>query len=290
MSTRIKGYLLAAVAAATYGTNPIFAIPLYRDGMDALSVLFFRYLTAVVIVALMMKARGDSFGLSRHEVIPVTAIGIIVGISSLALFASYNYMGGGIASTLLFIYPILVAILMAVLYHERAGWLTLLCISMAVGGIALLYRNSNGDTLSLPGVLLVMLSAVSYSIYLIYVNHSTLRTIPTLKLTFYILLSGVALYAVCSRGCTTLTLPRHCYMWLNIAGIAILPTVLSFICTTAAVLLIGSTPTAILGALEPLTAVILGVAVLGEPMTLRMALGMSLIIAAVCLIVGRGGK
>jgi drug/metabolite transporter (DMT)-like permease len=79
-------------------------------------------------------------------------------------------------------------------------------------------------------------------------------------------------------------------MWLNIAGIAILPTVLSFICTTAAVLLIGSTPTAILGALEPLTAVILGVAVLGEPMTLRMALGMSLIIAAVCLIVGKGGK
>ena len=120
-------------------------------------------------------------------------------------------MGGGIASTLLFIYPILVAIPMAVLYHERAGWLTLLCISMAVGGIALLTGNSNGDTLSLPGVLLVMLSAVSYSIYLIYVNHSTLRTIPTLKLTFTSCCRG-GFYAVCSCGCTTLTLPRHCYM------------------------------------------------------------------------------
>ena len=206
MSTRIKGYLLAAVAAATTAPIPFCHTSIPRwNGRPERAV--FRYLTAVVIVALMMKARGDSFGLSRHEVIPVTAIGIIVGISSLALFASYNYMGGGIASTLLFIYPILVAILMAVLYHERAGWLTLLCISMAVGGIALLYRNSNGDTLSLPGVLLVMLSAVSYSIYLIYVNHSTLRTIPTLKLTFTSCCQGVALYAVCSCGCTTLTLP-----------------------------------------------------------------------------------
>ena len=121
MNIRTKGYIIGAIAAATYGTNPIFAIPLYKNGMDTNSVLFFRYLLAIPIIIVMMKMRGRTFSLKKKEILPVISMGIVMSVSSLALFESYNYIGAGIASTILFVYPILVAIIMALLFHERLG-------------------------------------------------------------------------------------------------------------------------------------------------------------------------
>ena len=103
MNAKIKGYTLGAIAAATYGMNPLFALPLYSDGMDADSVLFFRYLFAIPILGIMIKARGRSFRLNRREILPLVALGLLVAASSLTLFLSYNYMDAGIASTILFV-------------------------------------------------------------------------------------------------------------------------------------------------------------------------------------------
>lgn len=285
MNVKAKGYILGAIAAATYGMNPIFAIPLYDEGMTVDSVLFFRYILAVPIIALMMKMRGRAFALKKREVLPVAAMGLLMGFSSLALFESYNYMGAGIASTLLFVYPILVAVIMAVVFRERLGWLGALCICLAVGGIFMLYNTGSGDTLSIVGVIFVMLSAVSYAVYLVYVNHSMLKDMATLKLTFYVLIFGLIIFFAMTKGGSGLTYPAHWYRWLNLAGLAVFPTAISFYCTTQAIIHIGSTPTAILGALEPLTAVVLGIMLLGEPMTLRMGIGMALIISGVTLII-----
>lgn len=289
MNLKAKGYIIGAIAAATYGTNPIFAIPLYNDGMDTSSVLFFRYLLAIPIIIVMMKMRGRSFALKRKEILPVFAMGMLMGLSSLALFESYNYIGAGIASTLLFVYPILVSVIMAMLFHERLGWLGALSIALALGGIALLYRSSDGTTLNISGVLFVMLSASSYAIYLVYVNHSMLKDMATLKLTLYVLIFGLMIFFAISRGGERITVPTHWYMWLNLLGLAALPTAISFYCTTQAIMYIGSTPTAILGALEPLTAVLLGIMLLHEPVTLRIILGMAMIIMGVSLII-TGGK
>lgn len=170
MNIKAKGYAIGAIAAATYGTNPIFAIPLYNDGMDANSVLFFRYILAIPIVALMMKMRGRGFALRKKEILPVIVMGFVMGMSSLALFESYNYMGAGIASTMLFVYPILVAIIMAIVFHERLGFLGILCIFLAVGGIFMLYNTGEGTTLNITGVMFVILSASSYAVYLVYVK------------------------------------------------------------------------------------------------------------------------
>ena len=99
MNTKAKGYLLGAVAAATYGMNPLFALPLYKAGMDPDSVLFFRYLFAIPLLGTMLKARGRDFKLHRREIVPLVLLGLLVALSSLSLFLSYNYMDAGIAST-----------------------------------------------------------------------------------------------------------------------------------------------------------------------------------------------
>lgn len=290
MNPKVKGYILGIIAAATYGLNPLFALPLYADGMDADNVLFYRYLLAVPIMAVMILARGRRFRTEAHLGMPIVFMGIMMALSSLLLFESYTYMDASIASTLLFVYPLMVAGIMAAVYRERITALTAVCMLAALGGIALLFKGGDGATLSITGTVLVMLSSLSYAIYIVGVNRPGLRQVPTVKLIFYVLVTGALLFGLkilLTPGATFLA-PQHWYMWGCVLALAILPTVVSFICTTAAIQYIGPTPTAILGALEPVTAVIIGVCVFSEHLTPRDWTGMALIIVAVSLVVGGG--
>lgn len=288
MNHKTKGYICGAVAAATYGMNPLFALPLYADGMDTDSVLFFRYLVALVILGVMVRWRGRDFRLRGPELGPLAAIGLLMAGSSLTLFLSYNYMAAGIASTMLFVYPILVALIMAVFFREKITILTVACIVFALLGIGMLYQGEDGQTLSTTGVMLVMASALSYAIYLVWVSRPPLREIPTVKLTFYALLCGLSLFWIRVDFGSALAVPEHGIRWLNILALAVLPTAVSLVATTKSIQYIGSTPTAILGALEPLTAVFFGVMLFGEPMTMSILGGILLILLAVVLIIAGG--
>lgn len=288
MNAKVKGYILGAIAAATYGMNPLFTLPLYKEGMDPDSVLFFRYLFAIPILGIMLKARGRNFTLKRKEIVPLVLLGWLVAISSLALFQSYNYMEAGIASTILFVYPILVALIMAVVFKEKVTLRTGLCILLALGGIGLLYKGGDGATLSLVGIGMVMASALSYAIYIVGVNRPILKDVATLKVTFYVLLFGVSLFLVRVDFGQSLQIVSKWYLWGNLIALAVFPTAISFLCTTQAVQYIGSTPTAILGALEPVTAVFFGVTMFGESLTLRLICGILLIILAVTFIIAGG--
>ena len=264
MNMKAKGYILGAVAAATYGMNPLFALPLYKAGMNPDSVLFFRYLFAIPILGVMIRARGRHFTLRRREVLPLVVMGLLVALSSLTLFQSYNYMEAGIASTLLFVYPIMVALIMAVVFKEKLTPQILLCIVLALGGIGLLYKGGDGAALSLVGTMLVMVSALSYAIYLVGINQSALKDMG---------MSG------------NLCVPDQWYLWGNLLALAVFPTAVSFLCTTSAIQYIGSTPTAILGALEPVTAIFFGVTVFGEMLTLRESIGLVMIVTAVTFVI-----
>ena len=288
MNTKVKGYVLGAIAAATYGMNPLFALPLYKAGMDPDSVLFFRYLFAIPLLGVMIKARGRNFRLKRREVLPLAVLGLLVALSSLTLFLSYNYMDAGIASTLLFVYPILVALIMAFGFKEKVSLQTGLCILLAVAGIGLLYKSGNGATLSLTGTMLVFASALSYALYIVGVNRTALKDVATLKVTFYVLSFGFLLFWTRLDFGQSLRIPDQWYLWGNLLALAVFPTAISFLCTTSAIQYIGSTPTAILGALEPVTAVFFGVTVFGESLTPRILCGIAMIIAAVTLIVAGG--
>lgn len=291
MNVKAKGYILGAIAAATYGMNPLFALPLYEAGMDPDSVLFYRYLFAIPILAIMIKARGRSFRLGRKEALPIVVMGLLLALSSLTLFESYNYMEAGIASTILFVYPIMVAVIMAMFFKEKISVQTVLCIMLALAGIGMLYQSGGGSgetTLNPIGVGIVMLSSLSYAIYIVGVNQSSLKDMPTLKLTFYALLFGFTLFLVISGFGTRLKPVPEWYHWGNLLALAVLPTVVSFLCTTQAIHYIGSTPTAILGALEPVTAVFFGVTIFGESLTPRIVTGIVMIILAVTIIIAGG--
>ena len=285
ISERSRGYVLGAIAAASYGLNPLFALPLYGVGMSPDSVLFYRYVLAVVMLGALMLFRRQSFALTRHDILPLAVMGVLFALSSLLLFQSYNLMDAGIASTILFVYPVMVAVIMAVGFHERVTAATVFSIALACGGIGLLYKAGDGATLSLVGVLLVFLSALAYAVYIVGVNRSSLKNLSTEKLTFYSLLFGSLVYVVRLRGGADLQAIPSPLMWVNAVSLALFPTIVSLVTMAGAIRRIGSTPTAILGALEPVTALFFGVVVFGEQFTLRIGVGVSLILVAVTLII-----
>ena len=288
MNAKAKGYILGSIAAASYGMNPLLALPLYKAGMDPDSVLFFRYLFAIPLLGIMIKARGRSFKIQRKETFPLIIMGLLVALSSLTLFLSYNYMAAGIASTLLFVYPIMVALIMAMVFKEKLALQTIVCMLLALGGIGLLYKSEDGSTLSLIGTLLVFASSLSYAIYIVGINQTSLKNVATLKVTFYVLLFGLSLFVARLLYSGVLNTPDQWYLWANLLALAVFPTAISFLCTTGAIQYIGSTPTAILGALEPVTAIFFGIAVFGESLTVRESFGLVMIIVAVTFVIAGG--
>ncbi len=276
---------MGAIAACTYGMNPLFALPLYSQGMDANSVLLLRYLIGILIMAAMVTGRKQPFSLPRRAVGPVAILGLLMGFSSLLLFESYNYMAAGIASTMLFVYPLMVALIMTCVFHEKLSWTTILCIAVAFAGILCLYKGEDGGTLSAVGTLMVMLSALSYAIYLVWINRGELNRIPTVTLTLYVLLFGSLIFIANALLHQSMSLPVNLTGWGCAIGLGLMPTAVSLFCTSIAIAAIGSTPTAILGALEPLTAVVFGITVFGERLTPRDVLGLALILIAVTVVI-----
>ena len=288
MNEKVKGYIYGVVAAAAYGLNPLFALPLYDAGMDPESVLFFRYLFAIPMVAVTLIARGRGFRVHSREVLPLIIMGILIAFSSLALFQSYNYMDAGIASTLLFVYPIMVTLMMAVYYKEKITMHTLLCLFMAVGGVVLMSDYGAGAGFSILGAVLVLVSAFCYAVYIVGINTTRLKGLATLKVTFYVLVFGLVIFATRLYVKGGITVPAEWYQWGNLLALAFFPTLVSLACTTRAIRYIGSTPTAILGAFEPVTAVFFCVTILGETLTMTEFAGMMLVILAVTLVVDGG--
>lgn len=287
MNSRLKGILCGVGAAVSYGMNPLGALPLYADGINTTTVLFYRYGLAVILLGLFMAVERKSFSITLKEFAILVPLGVLFALSSLTLFASFHFMDAGVASTLLFVYPVMVAIIMAIFFKERITFVTVLSILLSLSGIALLYRGGDGGVLDTTGVLLVMLSSLTYALYIVIVNKSSLR-MSSLKLTFYVLLVGVLLITSCSffgDGETRIQILTTPSMWLHASILAVFPTIVSLLLMVVAVHEIGSTPTAVIGALEPLTAVMLGVTLFGEELTLRLSIGITLILSAVILII-----
>lgn len=289
---RTIGTANGIIAATSYGTNPLFALPLYMHGIGVNSVLFYRYSFAVLIYYFWLKYyKKISLKISKKEFLPLLILGLFFSLSSLTLFEAFKFIDAGIACTILFIYPVIVALMMTIFFKEKLTKITILAIILTSIGIVLLYKCETGITLDLHGVLLVILSAFLYAFYIIGVkNNKIAKSINSAKLSFYVMLFGLLIYIINLKFCTELQIPNEQYLWFFAIGLAIFPTIISLETITIAIKLIGSTKTAVLGALEPLTAIFFGVLFFHETLTLRIILGIILILSGVILIITKNGK
>lgn len=264
-----------------------------------------------------VEATGyESFKVSRGELSTLIALGLLFVVSSLTLYCSFLYMDSGVACSLLFVYPVMTAVLMAMLYGEKITKTTAAAIALSLVGVLLLYKGDGETVLSTVGVLLVMVSALSYALYIIVANRASApesgleashnrfsKYLPhratihrldmsAMKLSFYVLIVcavSMVLFSLTSpeRHLMPLATGRE---WEYSLMLAIVPTVFSLVSMGIAVRIIGSTPTAIMGALEPLTAVVIGLTVFHEALTVNLVVGILLILTAVITIILSKGK
>ena len=284
--SRYIGILCAVLSAVCYGTNPFGALPLYEEGVNTATVLAHRFGLAVILLAIVMLIKRENFKVTRQEFKVLFSLGILFAASSITYYQSFHFMDAGIASTILFVYPVMVAVIMAAFFKEKVTTMTIVAIVMSLVGIGLLYKGGAGVSLSIIGIVLCILSSLAYAIYIIVVNQSSIK-MSSSKVTFYAMLVcdiTLILYSFTSPESylTALPSPRA---WSFAVWLSIVPTILSLVFMTVAVQHVGATPTAILGALEPLTAVTIGVLVFGEMLTPRLIVGILFILFAVMLVV-----
>ena len=289
MKRHTAGILNGIIASTSYGTNPLFGLPLLHNGIGVNSILFYRYAAAVLIYGLWIKlVKKIDLRVNFAEFITLLALGLMFSFSSLTLFEAFKYIEAGIACTILFIYPTIVAVIMAIFYKEKITLRIIYAILLTFLGIFLLYSGKSGIPLNLKGVGVVLLSALLYALYIVGVkNLKSIRHVKPDKLNFYVMLFGLFVYICNLKFCTELQILTEPYMWLCAAGLAIFPTVISIETINIAIKLIGSTKTAILGALEPLTAIFFGIIFFHEEMTFRIAAGVCFVLFGVMIVITR---
>lgn len=287
MKRKTIGFINGTIAAASYGTNPLFAIPLYARGLNVNSVLFYRYAIAVLTYALWLKfVKKISFKITKKELLPIFALGVLYSISSITLFSSFQFIEAGVACTILFIYPVIVALIMSIFFKEKLTKTVIGSIFLTSIGILLLYKGKNGISLNINGIILVLFSALSYALYMIGINTiKPIQKINRAKLTFYVMTAGLTVYIYNILTTTPLQTLSTPSMWVFAIGLALFPTIISLETITISIKLIGSTTTAILGVLEPLTAIFFGIIFFHEQMTVRIASGVILILIGVFQII-----
>ena len=279
---KFLGIIAAIVAAVSYGTNPLWAHYLVADGVWTHSMLLGRFVLATAMLGLWAVAARQSLAVPRNDIGMVAAAGCFFGFSSLGLFGAFRFMDSGLSCTLLFVTPVMVAALMASIAKERPGKAMLAAMALALGGVALLTKAGGGVHFSWTGFAFVMFSAICYALYMVTVNIHRIGRLPPLVLTFWTFFSCAILMAAAAlaQG-AKLNFPHSATGWLNLALLALVPSILSLVAVNIAIPRIGSTATALIGALEPVTGVAIGAIVMGEAFTPRYAAGIGLILASV---------
>lgn len=282
---KVKGYFWGCLSSSTYGLIPLFAIPILGKGMLYDSLLFYRFTCTSLLIAIMMLFKKESFAITRKDLLPLISLGVLFALSAQCLFWGYQYLAVGTAATILFLYPVFVALLMAVLFKEKIPKISQLAIVIAFLGVSLLYKGENGTTLNPFGVGLLLLSAFMYALYIVIVNKSSIRNMAGSKLTLYAMVFSSIFFLVKSLLSGGIQAFPDTMSVVDLVMLALLSTVISNIAMVYSVQYIGSTATAVLGAMEPVTAVCVGVFAFNELFTKNLAMGILLIVIAVSLIV-----
>ena len=280
------GFFLGLLSSATVGLIPLFTLPLLHAGVTAESALFYRFCIASITLWGLLAARGECFRARGVDLCKLAGLSIMYMLAALLFFWAFSYLPSGVAATLQFLYPVMVMLIMIVFFHERFSWTIALSIVLAVSGVALLSGgpSDGGQSISLLGVGMMLLSALCNSLYIVGIQTARIPNMSGLVMTFYVMLFSAALSLV-NALCTGRFQALASWRELGIAALlAVVTAVLSNLTLILAIQRIGSTMTSVLGVMEPLTAVTVGILVFGEPFSPALAGGVALIAASVLLV------
>lgn len=286
----LNGIFYATISSASFGFSPLFSIGLIAAGLSHFDVLSYRWLVAAIVLTIYAFSKKKTLRInSFDEFWKIILLSALRSITSITLLIGYANIASGIASTINFMYPVIVALCMMLFFGEQKSWINIGAIVMSVLGV---YLMASGDGLFVEGgntklgLICSLISAVSFAAYYIVINRTRADKIEVVKFTTWIMLLS-ALYFIIGGLIFNgkITIVTDARLWGYILGLGLWATMVSNFTGVKAVRRIGPTLTSILGALQPLTAVILGIVFLNEHLSISTVAGILLILVAVSVIV-----
>lgn len=282
MKDIVKGYLCAFISAFTYGLIPLFMIPIKKEesfSVDA--TLFYRFLIASGAIVFFLFYQKERLRISFREGLIMNLLGILYALSAEFLFLAYDYLSPGIASTIFFSYPIIVALVLILFYKEKLTIPTFLSLLLVVAGVGVL-SIKKGEALNYIGLGISLLGALVYALYILIVNKVRIES-SGVKISFYSMLFSSLYFLIKSLLLRESIIISSWALAGDLTLFAIITTSLSLVTLVYAVRYIGSTPTAIMGAFEPIVAVLISVGLFGEQLTPSLVIGGMVIITGVLI-------
>lgn len=291
----LNGIFYASISSASFGFSPLFSLALIAAGLSNLDVLSYRWSVAAIVLVIYALSKKKSLRLnSFDEVWKIILLSALRAITSITLLIGYANIASGVASTINFMYPVVVTLCMMIFFGEQKSWINIGAIGLSLLGVYLMasgdgLRVEGGDTAL--GLTCSLISALSFAAYYIVMKRAKADKIEVVKLTTWIMLMS-AIYFIAANFIFNgkMTIVTDGKLWISILGLGLWATMVSNFTGVKAVRRIGPTLTSILGALQPLTAVILGVAFLDEHLSVMTVIGIGLIMAAVMIIVQHQSK
>ena len=292
MSDTLKGYLFALVSALTYGMIPLFMIPLKKlDSFSVDTALFYRFLiAAILILGYLVFYQKESVKINLKEGIVLSILGLFYALSAEFLFIAYDFLSPGIASTIFFIYPIMVALILGIFFKEKITLVTTISLIVVVVGVAVLSikpkNNDDKDNFGINsiyiGLFVSLLGALMYALYMIIVNKTKIKA-SGVKVSFYSMVFASLFFLVKTLVLGNSVAIPSLEIGTHLTLFALITTALSVVSLVYAIKYIGSTPTAIMGAVEPVVAVMISVGLFGEALTFSLIAGVIIIISGVLI-------
>lgn len=280
---KTKGFICVIIAAFIFGFTPILCKLTYSGGSNAIMLVFLRNGMSLPIMYTILRYTKVSIKVSWSELRKLFFLSIFSTIlTALLLYISYNFISVGMATTVHYVYPILVAFVLAIFFKEKITKIQIFSLIVSSAGIMLFFDG--GSSLSLFGLFIAFASGIAYGISLIYMDKSGLKNYPPLLVTFYTCMfsSLVLLIVAITSGNFTLSLTPTAWTYSFI--VSILTSVIAISFMQIGVKNVGPTTTAILCMFEPITSVVMGIIFLNEPITLKSTLACILILIAVLIL------
>lgn len=286
----INGIFYAAISSTSFGFSPLFSLALIGAGLSDFDILSYRWLIAGTVLMIYAFCKKKSLRLnSFDEAWKIVLLSILRALTSVTLLIGYVNISSGIASTINFMYPVIVTLCMVLFFGEKRSLIDYLAIAASIFGVYLL---ASGDSIMVEGgntklgLTCSLISAFSFAAYYIVMKQVKADKIEVVKFTTWIMMLSAVYFiigAFISDG--KLTIVADARSWLNILGLGLWSTMVSNITGVKGNRRIGPTMTSILGALQPVTAVVLGVLFLNEHLYTRSLTGCIIILVAVTIIV-----
>lgn len=287
-SSLIFGFALALLSSATFGLLPLFSIPSMNAGIGVNSLLVYRFTIAATLMGIFAFVKCKGLGVSWKDFGAIFLVAVAYAGTSKFLTSSYNYMPSGIATTVFYLFPIIVALMMVLFFREKFSWNVSVAAGLAMLGVYLLQGIGGVDGIRPVGFVIVLLSMICYSCYIVFLNHSRVKDVNTFKTMFYIFLSALMIVFVnhvVEDGTFRLDPIPDWRTGLNVLLLGSLPTMAADLVLLHATKAIGSTNTALLSCMEPITAYLVGVLVFSEGFHPVHIAGILIILASVFLVI-----